>query len=72
MACFQKIYVLPEFLSHRDVTYLFGNLGTVAKEIFSRILVFGVGPKMLGSKWVGTLRLIYTRVRFCIRLVRLF
>jgi hypothetical protein len=31
-ACFQKIYLLPEFLSYWGVTYLFGNLETRAKK----------------------------------------
>jgi hypothetical protein len=46
MACFSKIYLLPEFLSYRGVTYLFGNLRTRAKKL--REQNFGVGSKILG------------------------
>jgi len=31
-ARFFKIYLLPELLSYRDVTYVFGNLRTWAKK----------------------------------------
>jgi len=33
MAYFKKVYLLPEFLSYRDVTYLFGNFRTGDKKL---------------------------------------
>jgi hypothetical protein len=44
----KKIYLLPEFLSYRGGTYLFGNLRTRAKK--SREGSFGVGLEILGSE----------------------
>jgi hypothetical protein len=55
MACFYKIYLLPEILPCMDVSYLFGNSRAWAEEIESGILIFGVGSKILGPEWVGTL-----------------
>ncbi len=40
-AFFFKIYLLPQFLSYRDVIYLFGNLRTLAKKIGSIFLILG-------------------------------
>jgi hypothetical protein len=32
MACFLKIYLHPELLYYKDVTYIFGNLRTGARK----------------------------------------
>jgi hypothetical protein len=32
IACFSKIYLIPAFLSYRDVTYLFTNLRTGGRK----------------------------------------
>jgi hypothetical protein len=47
------MYLLPEFLSYMGVTYLFVNIRTGAKKVGSRVLTFGVGPKILGYEQVG-------------------
>jgi hypothetical protein len=44
------------FLSYRDMTNLFGNLTTGAKNIGSSVLIFRVGPQILGSEQVGIQR----------------
>jgi hypothetical protein len=51
-ACFLKIYLLSEFLSYRDMTYLFGNHRTRAKKTKEPNLNFGVGTEILRSDWV--------------------
>jgi hypothetical protein len=38
-----KLYLLPEFSSYRDMTYLFGNLGIRAKKYRRKRLMDPMG-----------------------------
>jgi hypothetical protein len=51
-ACFYKIHLLPELLSYRDVTYLFGNLETRAKKCREQNFEFWAGAWNIWA-WMG-------------------